>query len=150
MEENSLSQLQRSISIQSVPCSHTSTNQCRYLRGTQSRTIWNLYHRICRQDCIFSQEFVYGTSMPMIPVFLRPLQISPVITCDDTVSDFQVVDPGANFHYLTGSIGARDDIIFDRERICAVGDSQVSVVQSEATDFNQDLMSVNCRNRLRM
>lgn len=88
--------------------------------------------------------------MAVIPVLLWPVQVGGVEVCDDAIAHLYIVDSGANFDDFSSCVGARDHSVLYWEWVHPSGDSYISVIQSNATDLDQDLMGVDLWNRLRM
>jgi hypothetical protein len=67
---------------------------------------------------------------------------------DDSVSSVEPRDHFADLVDLTHHVRARNKIVFDREGIFRGCDGDISVVQGDASDFDEELVSVNGRDVL--
>ncbi|RDW56711.1 hypothetical protein BP6252_14032 [Coleophoma cylindrospora] len=79
----------------------------------------------------------------MVSGFLWAVQVSAVEACNDAISVFQTIDLGADLNNLASSVGARDRLGFDGEETYAISDGQVSVVESETSDFEEVFVGVD-------
>jgi hypothetical protein len=59
----------------------------------------------------------------------RASDVALVKECDDLVAGLKASDVRANSHDLTGTIGGRDDVFLDGERVQASRDNNITVVE---------------------
>lgn len=68
---------------------------------------------------------------------------------DHSVPPFQTAASSTpNFHNITSDIGARDEVFFHRERVLSRGNGDVPEVERYATDFDKNLVLVDCTDGL--
>lgn len=77
-------------------------------------------------------------------VVQRTGQVGLVELGDDLVADLEAVDLLADGLDNTGAVGSRDDSVLLGERVTALGDNQVTVVQGCAVDYMQKVSLCIC------
>lgn len=76
----------------------------------------------------------------MVPVFHGSVEGAEVESRNDPVTFSEVIDVVADLDNVARQVGAGDHIVLDRERVLPGGDSEVSEVESDASDMDQDLV----------
>lgn len=148
LEENGLTGTQRNVSIQTVPCSHASTHNTGPASSRHVRTRGDLDGGGSRNCNMFPQNSVDGTTKTALPILLWSIEVGRVERAHDEVALDKSLDGGAGIDNLAANIGAGHNLILDRKGICTIADSNITVVQGDTLDFDEDFVLVRFRDFL--
>jgi hypothetical protein len=117
--------------------------------SVRERRLPQSFHRgFVRDANVFREDAVFRSAQGVVPVVDRAVERGRIKGNDDSVSSVEPRDHFADLVDLTHHVRARNKSVFDREGIFRGCDGDISVVQGDASDFDEELVSVNGRDVL--
>jgi hypothetical protein len=148
LEKDRLARLQSLVSVQRVPRSDTSADEGSPLSVRLRRPLRNFYRSLIRDANVLCEDAICWSTHGVVPVVDRTVERSRIKGNDDSVSSAEPQNHFADLVDLAHHVGARDKIFLDREGVFRGCDGDISVVQGNASDFDEELVSVDGRDVL--